>query len=326
LYGGLLSQNSKTRQAYFEHYHEVNPYFQRAVRYERAGFIGRSRLVCAPNEFDEMEFHQDFFRSLDLFHACRMTALSEGGFTANLDLARPKKMGIFTDEEEQLMRFLMPHLQRAFRITNLISDLSDENKFLAVALDKLPQGVIVVSRNGHILFLNSSAKRITDAHDGVSIDRQRTLRALNSNDTHLLLKLIATASQPSLDGELSHGGILQLDRPAGRRPLSLLIAPLSQDKADLNFRQPSALIFITDPELKMEPGESVMQRLYRLTPTEARLTMLLTQGKSLAEASAELRVTHNTTRTHLKRIFQKTGARRQSELVKLLLNSPATIK
>jgi DNA-binding CsgD family transcriptional regulator len=230
------------------------------------------------------------------------------------------------EKEEPLLRFLAPHLQRAFRITNIISELRDKNRVLADALDKLPQGVVIVNIAGYILFINSSAKRIADAKDGISINRQQKLQAVTVQDTIQLHMLIETVTRTGADGQMNYGGVIQLGRHSALRPLSLLVAPLNQGGADLNFRQSAALIFITDPELKIETDEQIVQQLYRLTPAEARLTLLLTQGKSVAEASAELKVTTNTTRTHLKRIFQKTGARRQSDLVKLLINSPANFK
>jgi DNA-binding CsgD family transcriptional regulator len=49
------------------------------------------------------------------------------------------------------------------------------------------------------------------------------------------------------------------------------------------------------------------------------------QGRSLDEASEELHVSISTVRTHLKRIFSKTGTSRQGELVKLLLTSVAQL-
>jgi DNA-binding CsgD family transcriptional regulator len=45
----------------------------------------------------------------------------------------------------------------------------------------------------------------------------------------------------------------------------------------------------------------------------------LLQGKSVEEAAAAMGVTVNTARTRLKRIYNKTGIRRQPELVRRLL-------
>ena len=45
----------------------------------------------------------------------------------------------------------------------------------------------------------------------------------------------------------------------------------------------------------------------------------------LDEASAELGVSRNTTRTHLRAVFAKTGVSRQTGLVRLILNSVAPL-
>jgi DNA-binding CsgD family transcriptional regulator len=60
--------------------------------------------------------------------------------------------------------------------------------------------------------------------------------------------------------------------------------------------------------------------VYRLTPAEARLAALLAEGKHLDAAAALLGITLHTARTHLKRIFSKTAAQSQADLVRLVLD------
>jgi DNA-binding CsgD family transcriptional regulator len=62
-------------------------------------------------------------------------------------------------------------------------------------------------------------------------------------------------------------------------------------------------------------------QLFGLTRVEARLAARLANGQSVEEIANEFSVSLNTARTHLKSIFNKTGVRRQSELVALLLTS-----
>jgi DNA-binding CsgD family transcriptional regulator len=313
-------------QPYFAHYHAINPYLNHSLPKIHTGYIARSHHECHPDEFEKTEFYQDWMRKLDLFHTIHLVVLSEGGLSANIGMARPKKMGIYEEDDERLLRFLTPHLQRAFRIANFISDLSDKREVLAEALDKLPQGVIVVNRSGRVIFVNDSAERIANACDGFCIDKLGRPRAEEPKDTRLLTRLIETATRPEEDAGLNRGGAMRLARPSGLRPLSLFVAPLSRDRSEWNPGQSAALIFITDPESKMYMGQEAARRLYQLTPAEARLMALLAEGKSVTEASEELAVTVNTIRTHLKRLFQKTGARRQGDLVRLFINSPANLK
>jgi DNA-binding CsgD family transcriptional regulator len=58
---------------------------------------------------------------------------------------------------------------------------------------------------------------------------------------------------------------------------------------------------------------------FGLTPAEARLLGALCGGASLGQASAHLGVARTTARTHLQRIFDKSGTHRQAELVGAVL-------
>jgi DNA-binding CsgD family transcriptional regulator len=53
---------------------------------------------------------------------------------------------------------------------------------------------------------------------------------------------------------------------------------------------------------------------YGLTPAETRLLESLLAGRNFAETATSLGIALTTAKTHLDRIFQKTGVRRQAEL------------
>lgn len=101
-------------------------------------------------------------------------------------------------------------------------------------------------------------------------------------------------------------------RLGGRaRPLSLgCVLPLGGEEA--------ALVLATPGEEGRPMAGGMAAAWFGLTPTEARLAGLLAQGRSLQEVGEQLRISLGTARTHLKSIFLKTGASRQSELVRLL--------
>jgi DNA-binding CsgD family transcriptional regulator len=58
---------------------------------------------------------------------------------------------------------------------------------------------------------------------------------------------------------------------------------------------------------------------YRLTQTEAALALKIAKGDSLKGTAAHLGISEQTARWHLKNVLKKTGVRRQSELVRLLM-------
>jgi len=70
--------------------------------------------------------------------------------------------------------------------------------------------------------------------------------------------------------------------------------------------------------LEIEIDIGIFVRLYGLTRTEAALVAHLVQGKSIEDAAIALSISPHTARMHLKRIFMKTEARGQTELVETL--------
>jgi DNA-binding CsgD family transcriptional regulator len=57
--------------------------------------------------------------------------------------------------------------------------------------------------------------------------------------------------------------------------------------------------------------------LYDLTPAESRIFELIADGQALSDIAVVLGIAPSTVKTHLLRVFDKTGCSRQAELVKL---------
>jgi DNA-binding CsgD family transcriptional regulator/ketosteroid isomerase-like protein len=68
---------------------------------------------------------------------------------------------------------------------------------------------------------------------------------------------------------------------------------------------------------------ALAQDIYGLTAAQAQVAQLLAQGHDPSLAAEKLGISINTVRTHVRRMFDKTGARSQSALVGLLLSAEA---
>jgi DNA-binding CsgD family transcriptional regulator len=137
-----------------------------------------------------------------------------------------------------------------------------------------------------------------------------------------LAQLIASACTAANGDPSGAGGHLTVTRPSGFRPFLVIVSPLPRAYRDRSGRpQPVAAVVIKDPQA--EPHASAASRreiaeLYELTPAEGRLLNLILDDCGLFEAAERLGVSRNTARTHMKRIYVKTGTRRQAELVRRL--------
>jgi DNA-binding CsgD family transcriptional regulator len=68
---------------------------------------------------------------------------------------------------------------------------------------------------------------------------------------------------------------------------------------------------------------ALAQGIYGLTATQAQVAQLLVQGNDIVIVAKKLGVTANTVRTHLQRMFDRTGVRSQTALVAILLSAEA---
>ena len=89
--------------------------------------------------------------------------------------------------------------------------------------------------------------------------------------------------------------------------------------------QPRALLFITDPEQAGVVRSESLRQAFGLTRAEAGFTREILKGDGLRATASRLGISLTTARTHLAHVFDKTGTRRQAELVRLILQSQPAI-
>jgi DNA-binding CsgD family transcriptional regulator len=77
-------------------------------------------------------------------------------------------------------------------------------------------------------------------------------------------------------------------------------------------------MFVQKAALDTPSSQEVIIKLYKLTPTELRVLLAIVQVGGAVEVAETLGVAGSTVKTHLHRLFAKTGAKRQADLVKLV--------
>lgn len=237
-----------------------------------------------------------------------------------LNVSRDKSSSNFQAEEVGLIQSLAPHLRRVFAIHRRLAVAEAERQ----ALDALPWGVLFIDAMGAVLSHNRAAEEILAAQDGLVLRRGRLFAAAPAE----MARLEAAVRQAALsaNGLALPPDALALPRPSRLRPLSVIVAPVGVSSPVAGERPPVALVFVADPERRVEPQATVLRRLYGLTAAEATLALALLQGDGLSEAADRLGIRLSTAKTQLQSVFAKTDTRRQAELVKLVLQGPAGLR
>ncbi len=310
---------------YIDHYQFVSPF---RATYQGLGIgeaLVRTREM-SDSDYVRTEFYSEYMSKIDAFNFATHNLSRSGGITAGLVITRPKSRADFTRTDERVLGILLPHLSRALEVYLNFVDVHNENRAMSAALTTMNQTVIVVDKYRKISFITERAKKELRAKDGLEISRDGTLRASSSNDDKRLAELLRGVFDPTLDRIAGLGGALQISRPNGSRPLIVRVTPFSALTLLDDGTDSMAMIFVHDPGAEVKTQEPVLIQLYGLTKAEAHLAAVLASGRSTEEACEFLGITDNTARTHLKHIFSKTDTRRQSELVKLIVNGPASLR
>ena len=79
-----------------------------------------------------------------------------------------------------------------------------------------------------------------------------------------------------------------------------------------------AALFVHKATLGAPSAPETIARLYHLTPTELRVLLAVVQLGGVPEVAEALGIGEATVKTHLHRLFGKTGISRQADLVKLV--------
>jgi len=216
-----------------------------------------------------------------------------------------------------LCAMFLPHLRRASQLHNLLGRSESLSELYSQAISRLSVATLVLDESGSVLRLNPVAQEILASSDGLKLVGGR-LEATYPSDNRELQRLIRSAFSPDAPKSAE---AMSVARPSGLVSLGLVVESIpSLDWAE-EKGQPAALVYIRDSVSKSLASEVVTKQLFNLTKAETSLAMELANGLSLEEAAEALNIRRNTARAHLRSIFSKTGVRRQTELVRILLNS-----
>jgi DNA-binding CsgD family transcriptional regulator/PAS domain-containing protein len=305
---------------YADYYAPKDIYVQRIrERFPLGINAGTNDDLLTATELRSTEIYHDYCRINEVFHTCWSAFEQTEGIAAGLGFIRPETSQPFQPRDVELLNLLNPHLAKAFRLQRSLESSAGKNQALLKSIAQFDFGVIALDGEGRIANVSAAAKHLLDRQDGLRVHTGR-LQAIQATENDMLQEMLTGTSQAQDNPHRPPASAMLISR-AGHRPIQLAVYPFVSSSL-LADDQPRVLVFLSDPTAQPASRAAVLRNLYRLTPTESRLADSLLQGLEVREAADRLRTTLETARFHLKRILAKTGTRRQSELMRLMLSLP----
>ena len=241
----------------------------------------------------------------------------------NIAFGRHGSAGAVGDVEVSGLRLLAPHFRRAVTIGNLFDMKAIEAATFASVVDSFSFGLILVNEHLGIVHANPVAAAMLTARDPV--ESHSGVLSMPGRAAHEALA--RAVQQATLDeASLGQGGIGIPARRSQGTPCVLHVLPLKRGELRRGVARPAtAAIFLTRANAPPAMPRDALALLYDLTPAEARVFELIADGRTQEEVGEILGIARSTVKTHLLRVFDKTGCTRQVDLVRLAarLSMPA---
>ena len=302
-------------QLYTETYSKIGPVA--ALTFGDVGQIVSVPEVVSYDEFRRSRFYLEWAEPqgwVDVAVAVLDKSASGWGL---LGVSRNATNGMVDDEMRRRISLVLPHIRRALRIGRAIERRQADAATFADILDRLTAGLLLLDAQGRIVHTNAAADDML--RDG------RLLRAIGrrlaGGDVQAERALRETTILPRAEGmQLGRDGVVVPLRTCDGERYIARAMPLAgaAPRGAWESTEATTAVFVRRATMDNPSPPDIIAESYKLTPTELRVLFALVEVGGVPDVAAALGIAETTVKTHLARLFAKTGARRQAELVKLV--------
>ncbi len=216
-----------------------------------------------------------------------------------------------------LLMALAPHLRIALRSYAALERERYRSSVTAQAIERLKMGWLTV--DGHCRIIDATQNVEQLFQWGGLLRRGRYDRLVPSSPA-IDRQLTALVKSYAQTGD----GKSQAFRLSQDPWVDMLVTP-AHEPGSTGRAKPVALIYVNGDRWSQADRCDQLVDLFGLLPSEARLAWMMAQATSISEAAETLGLTIETARNYSKKIYAKTGARGQAELVRIVLTSVLAI-
>lgn len=225
-----------------------------------------------------------------------------------LSLHRSAAQGPFQEAEVKRLLALSSGLSAAVALAYNVASCSAEAAFQAFSLGA--KAVVMLDRFGNVVRVTDAADRLFD--DDLRIRESRIVSTCRQSTARLEHAISQACTRPK---ECLNRPVLLMRRNS--TPIIAYISPARGIAKDV-FSSCQTYVVLIDPYQRSTPAEGALQELFGLTRTEAALATRLSRGEALRDIASAMIISYETARTHLRRIFAKTGLNDQADLIAFL--------
>jgi DNA-binding CsgD family transcriptional regulator len=275
------------------------------------GQVVRMSDLVTKSTFQKSAFFNDFVSAVgDDTSYCMAALFPIDGAMGVLAFHRGANQDDFGVEDEQRLAASLPEIRNLLQVRARLTLAEHRARDLELTIARAPQAILHVKQDGRLAYANEAAEEILRRGELLQLLAGCRIKGKGPDAARFDKGLVGALQR----GE---GSVFTAARAEGPG-YQVAVAPLYAASAHSTV----ALISIVDPARTEAPPITEFMGLFNLTRAEAEIAANLAAGQSVEEISEARQIQIGTARTHLKHILQKTGTRRQGQLVALLKGAP----
>ena len=280
--------------------------------------IDRPWIASRLHESDQLaqlRYVREFAMPRGLHDAVALILARDDTMIGSLGFGRQASHGPIEDETVAGLQLVLPHLQRAARISGLLDAAAHTARQFENVVEKLSTPVILVRADLSIVHVNSAAQQLLDTGNPLGT-RDGVLTCAVPGGQRALVQIVAR----SADNEtiLAGSGVGLPMRTSFGQLHTLHVMPLGAGTLRPGLAQgAAAAIFVSTATVTNNLASDVLVPLFNFTPTEIRVFEHIAEGRTVLEIAELMSVAQSTVRTHVRRLFEKAGVNRQADLIRM---------
>jgi DNA-binding CsgD family transcriptional regulator/PAS domain-containing protein len=260
-------------------------------------------------------YYRDWVGPMGLVDGAAIVLARDAALFGSIRLATDARRGIIDDALIEALARLLPHCQRAARISGLLDAAQGAARNFQAVIDSMSVPILLLSGTSAVVHANPQARALLEEGTVLGMRWGRLVSPIaglqRAIDTTIARLVHDEGAIPGRGTGLSvHAGA-----PDAR---TLHILPLA--KGDMRARLADdavAALFLSPASGAGTLPKDMLQSLFDLTSAELTVFEHILSGSNTRQIAADLGVASSTVRTHVLRLFQKTATHCRSDLIRL---------
>jgi DNA-binding CsgD family transcriptional regulator/PAS domain-containing protein len=326
---GLIASCGLTEEflrRYFECFHQHDVWTQAGLEKHlfSPGRVVTDEDLLPRDQLLASFYYREFLAPANISRLCCAVIFGQDDLVALptvISIYRGVDASPFKLHDKNLLRLFVPHLTRSLNIMFRLQSTQGKLDASLLALNKMRTGVIVFDRDGRIVHMNDACVSLITKNEGLAIHCNPDSAHLSVDLPNALMKrLNLLIRETYVTGNATcTPHYFKFLGNVSKAPLVLVVIPAPLcDETGRKTLEAAAIGYLLEPDATNEPDMQLFSDVYKLTPAEIRLLRKMASGKTIMEIAGITDVSVETLKSQLKSIFKKTGAHRQSELIRMV--------